>query len=199
MRRRWPRRGRWHLEIRLQLRDDVYFHDGKALTAMDVQFSLDSARHPRGGAPYHRQALSSIDSVEILGRSSVRIRLHRTDSNVLRDLAEVPILPAHAYSDGLISRSVDVVGTGPYVLGAHDDREIILERAKNYWGPKPAIDRVVFVREPDAAEALTAAKEGRLDMVPELIAEHYPEQVNGRVLRAGSRVSTCVRRRFASC
>jgi peptide/nickel transport system substrate-binding protein len=46
------------------------------------------------------------------------------------------------------------------------------------WGSAPAIANLEFVYEPDAAKALTRAKRGELDVVPALIASHWPEQAN---------------------
>lgn len=163
-------------EIRLELEGDVRFHDGRRMTAVDVQFSIDSARHPRVDADHHRRALAAVSAVEILGPTLLRVRLDRADAYVLRELAEVPILPEHVYEKRLRSTSGPLVGTGPYRITSRDDDGVVLERNQDYWGDAPAIEKIVFVREPDAAAALTAAFEGEIDIVPELIPEHYPAQ-----------------------
>src|SRR5690606_11419719 len=47
-------------EIRIELEPDVRFHDGRAMSAVDVQFSLDAARDPRNAAEHLRARLASV-------------------------------------------------------------------------------------------------------------------------------------------
>ena len=165
-------------EIRVDLEPEVAFHDGRRLTSVDVQFSLDSARSPRIAAPHLRRQLSDVLAVELLGARTLRIRLARPNGYILRALADVPILPAHVYQDKLVTRKGPVVGTGPYRLESWQDDVIRLARHDGYWGRAPGITNIELVYQPDAAVALTAAKRGELDLVPELIPAHYPEQAS---------------------
>ena len=165
-------------EIRLELEPDVVFHDGKRLTSVDVQFSLDAARNPRVNAGHLRRQLSDITAVELVTSSSLRIRLARPNSYVLRALADVPILPAHVYRNKLKAKRGPVVGSGPYCLESWQERVIHLQRFADYWGARPAVPDIEFIYEPDNARALTAAKRGELDIIPALIPAHYPEQAS---------------------
>lgn len=165
-------------EIRIDLEPDVNFHDGRRMTSVDVQFSLDSARSPRIPAGHLRRHLSDVLAVELLGPRTLRIRLDRPNGYVLRALADVPILPAHVYDGKLVARRGPVVGTGPYRLESWQDDIIRLSRHDSYWGPAPAIANIELVHQPDAAAALTAAKRGEIDLVPALIPAHYPEQAS---------------------
>ncbi len=164
-------------EIRITLHDLARWQDGKAVTALDVQFSLEAAMTKRGGADYHRAALADLAAVEIVNRSQVRLRLERANAFVLRELASVPIMPEHIYRRALDQRDGDWIGSGPYKL-SQDGANLVLQRDPNYWGAAPAIEKVVFVRHQDAAIALREAKEGQMDIIPELIREHYPEQLD---------------------
>lgn len=165
-------------EIRVELEPDVLFHDGKRMSSVDVQFSLDSARSPRVPADHLRAHLADVTAVEIINARTVRIRLARPNGYVLRALADVPILPAHVYQRELAAKRGPVVGTGPYRLESWQDDVIRLRRFDDYWGEAPAIRDIEFVYEPDAARALTAAKRGDIDLVPALIRAHYPEQAS---------------------
>ncbi|WP_428264742.1 ABC transporter substrate-binding protein [Haliangium sp.] len=167
-------------EIRFELQPEVRFHDGTRLSSVDVQFSLDTARSPRGPAEHLQDRLGDIAGVDILGPRTVRVRLSRPNGYVLRALADVPIVPAQVYQGRgrLRAGRGKVVGTGPYRLADWEDDRIRLERNDDYWGPAPAIDHLEFVYEPDAARALTAAKRGEFDLVPALIPAHYPEQAS---------------------
>jgi peptide/nickel transport system substrate-binding protein len=165
-------------EIRLELMPDVSFHDGARMSSVDVQFSLDAARTPRFAADHLRAQLADVVAVELLGPRSVRIRLARPNGYVLRALAEVPILPAHVYENRLSPQRGPVVGTGPYRLESWDEELVRLTRFDRYRGQAPAIPNIEFVYVPDAAQALTMAKRGEIDIVPALIRAHYPEQAS---------------------
>jgi ABC-type transport system substrate-binding protein len=165
-------------EIRLELMPDVSFHDGARMSSVDVQFSIDAARSPRVAADHLRGPLADVLAVEILGPRSVRIRLARPSGYALRALADVPILPAHVYENRLAPQRGPVVGTGPYRLETWDEELVRLTRFDGYHGQAPAIPDIEFVYVPDAAQALTMAKRGEIDIVPALIRAHYPEQAS---------------------
>jgi ABC-type transport system substrate-binding protein len=165
-------------EIRLELMPDVSFHDGARMSSVDVQFSIDAARSPRVAADHLRGPLSDVLAVEILGPRSVRVRLARPSGYALRALADVPILPAHVYQNRLTPQRGPVVGTGPYRLETWDEELVRLTRFDGYHGQAPAIPDIEFVHVPDAAQALTMAKRGEIDVVPALIRAHYPEQAS---------------------
>lgn len=164
------------LELRLEL-EAATFHDGHPMTSLDVQFTLDAVRDPRRGIDHLRPLLDEVEAVELVTAREVRIRLRHPGGWVLRALAEIPILPMHIY-DGSLSAGGALVGTGPYKVASQKGAVIRLAKNPKYWGNAPAIANVEFVYEPDAARALTRAKRGELDVVPALIASHWPEQAN---------------------
>lgn len=165
-------------EIRFLLHEDAHWQDGKALTSLDVQFSIEAAASRRVKAEHHRRALADVSSIEIIGRHEVRVRLARRNAFVLRELASIPIVPEHIYVRSITQRAGKWIGSGPYRVSSGTEGNIVLERDPDYWGRKPAIERIEFVREQDAAKALRDAKEGTIDIVPELIAAHFPEQLH---------------------
>lgn len=165
------------LEVRIELQPNVTFHDGRPLSAVDVQFSLDAMREPRAGNAYLRHMLDDVVAVELINSREVRLRLQRPSGWVLRALAEIPILPMHLYDGGPSTGEV-MVGTGPWQWVSNKNGVVHLTRNANYWGAAPSIADLEFVYQPDAAIALTAAKRGDLDIVPALIAAHWPEQAS---------------------
>jgi peptide/nickel transport system substrate-binding protein len=174
--------------LAIDLQPDVAFHDGSKLTAVDVQFSLDAARSARTGADHLRAALASVSAVELLGARGVRVHLRRPDAGVLRAFADVPILPARVYEKRLrAGPGGPVIGTGPYKLESADDGAVALARFDGYWGKQPAIGRIVFRRETDAARALAMLRGGEIDIVPSLIAAHVPSQA--QVSRGGAELA----------
>ena len=164
-------------EIRFYLETGVKFHDGRTMSSVDVQFTLDAIRDPRNRIDHLRPYFADVWAVELITSKEVRIVLLRPNGWVLRALAEIPILPAHVYDKNLAAGG-KLVGTGPWQLASWKDRAIHLTRFGGYWGAPPAIDDLEFVHEPDAARALTEAKRGAYDVIPALIPAHWPEQAS---------------------
>jgi ABC-type transport system substrate-binding protein len=174
------------LEIRIELEPGVTFHDGHALTAGDVQFTLDAVRDPRRAIDHLRPMLDDIEAVELVGPHELRLRLKRPSGWVLRALAEIPILPMHVYDGSLLGGGA-LIGTGPWRLASNKAGVIHLTRYDRYWAGKPAIADIEFVHEPDAAVALREAKRGGVDVIASLIPAHWPEQANAPGIVAGFR------------
>ncbi len=170
-------------EIILELDPEARFHDGRSVTAVDVQFTLDTVRDPGQRVDHLRGALAAITAVEMVTKWSLRIRLSRPDGWVMRALAEIPILSWSTYHDDLAAGG-RLVGSGPYRVASQDGGVVHLQRQADHAGPAPAIADIELVYEPDAAAALMAAKRGELDLVPALIAEHWPEQASAPGLAA---------------
>lgn len=164
-------------EIRLYLEEGVKFHDGRRMSSVDVQFTLDAIRDPRYGVDHLRPMLADVFRVELITSKEVRIVLYEPNGWVLRALAEIPILPMHVY-DGGFNAGGKIVGTGPWQLASWKDRVIHLSRFGGYWSTAPAIDDLELVYEPDASRALTEAKRGAFDVIPALIPAHWPEQAS---------------------
>jgi peptide/nickel transport system substrate-binding protein len=111
-------------EIVFELQPEVRFHDGKALTALDVQGSIDDARRGRprsrgragaggdeSGAGAWADELADVVGIDVAGPRTVRVRLGRPNAYVLRALAEVPILPLRR-GTGSVSGSGTGTGSG---------------------------------------------------------------------------------------
>ena len=167
----------WGTEIMIELEPGVHFHDGRPLTPGDVQFTLDAVREVRRGVDHLRPMLEDVEAIEQVGASGVRIRLKRPSGYVLRALAEIPILPYAVYEGSLLGGGA-LVGTGPWKLASSKGGVVHLTRFDRYWGGRAAIPDLEFVYQPDAAIALKDAKRGELDVVPALIAAHWPEQAS---------------------
>jgi len=172
------------LELRIELEPDVTFHDGKPLTAGDVQFTLDAVRDPRRAIDHLRPLLDDVEAIELVGPHEIRLRLKRPSGWVLRALAEIPILPMHVYDGSLLAGGA-LIGTGPWRLVSSKGGMVHLARYDRYWAGRAAIADLEFVHEPDAAVALREAKRGGLDLIPALIPAHWPEQANAPGIVAG--------------
>jgi len=139
------------------IRDDAVFSDGEPLTARDVAFTLNTIRESASA----QADLSMVAAVEALSDTVVEISLKKPYNVLLHILANIGIVPEHAYGPGYGEKPV---GSGRYRLVQWDrGQQAIFEANPSYYGEKPAIERftVVFMEE-DAA--LAAARSGQVDM-----------------------------------
>jgi len=68
-----------------------------------------------------------------------------------------------------------VVGTGPYRLTEYaPGSSYTMDRFDGYWGPKPAVDRVIFRIVPEASARVAEAQAGRADLVANVAPELVP-------------------------
>lgn len=162
-------------ELIIELDPDARWHDGRPVTSVDVQFTLDTVRNPDRRIDHLRPYLASVETVELVNPRTVRVRLRQPDGWFLRGLAEIPIVPYQHYHDDL-GGGGRLIGSGPFKIASTEDGLIRATRWDAYRGGPPAIADLEYVYQPDAAAALMAAKRGEIDIVPSLAPEHWPEQ-----------------------
>jgi ABC-type transport system substrate-binding protein/methyl-accepting chemotaxis protein len=138
------------------LRDDVQFHNGDLLTAMDVKRSIQHLllgpnRYMcdmiRGAQDYIKKKKGNLEGVTPIGTNTVRIELSHPYIPFLRNLG---------VTCAAISKETDtgMVGTGPYVLKQWiKDERIIVERFDACFGKRPFYDEVHFIVCKDEQEA----------------------------------------------
>lgn len=108
----------------VQLRENVQFSDGSALTAEDVVYSLEQAR--RKGSIY-RERLADVTSVTASGSRTVVIEIDAADG-AFDALLDIPIISSTGGSLPL--------GTGPYQLVTKKGTAVQLTRNANWWQGK---------------------------------------------------------------
>ena len=77
------------------LRDGVTFHDGSAVTAEDVKYSIERFAENSGES----SAFSNLEEVVIADDKTVEVRLKEGYSEFLPDLAEAVIIPKAVWRD----------------------------------------------------------------------------------------------------
>ncbi len=161
------------LTYTLKLRTDVYFHNGRKMTADDVKWSLDQMRDPN----VHKRAadFAAIKDVKVLAPDQVAITLNKPSAAFLSNLAMG--WAAIVSKEAAATMSQNPVGTGPFkFVEWKKDQEIALERFNRYFDPKAArVDRVVFQVIPEAPARLVALKAGTVDVVPDVPPENANE------------------------
>src|ERR1700722_14110629 len=130
------------------LRDGVRFHDGRAMTARDVVWSVDSMRNGTVISP-KAATYASVAKVEAPNDRTVVFHLKNADNFLLRNLATgaIGIVPEGSGRDFWRHP----IGTGPFrFVSQQIDQDVVLERNPKSWSDPPKIERVRFSVVPDA-------------------------------------------------
>jgi microcin C transport system substrate-binding protein len=124
------------LTYRFLMRPDITFHDGSALTAHDVAFSLQILKDK--GHPIAQQLLRDFAGAEALDDATVVVRFApQRARDVPLFVAGCPIFSRAYYSTRPFDETtLDVpLGGGPYKVGRLDvGRYIEYDRVKDWWG-----------------------------------------------------------------
>ena len=162
------------------LRDGVKFHNGQAVTAEDVKYSIERCADTSNGDPLV-SAYSIIESVNILDDKTVEIRLSEPNTEFIAYMTTA-ILPAD-YD----KQATDPVGTGPFKFESRTaDENFIMVKNEDYWGEKAHLDEVVFKIVSDADMLVTNLKGGSVDMVMRLTSSQAAELTEGFHIEEGT-------------
>ncbi|WDY56922.1 ABC transporter substrate-binding protein [Pseudomonas sp. PSKL.D1] len=155
--------------IDFDIRQGVKFHNGDALTADDVVFTLNYVVSPEAKI-VTVQNVDWIKSAEKVGEHSVRLHMKKSFPPALEYLSNaVPILPKHYLeSVGLAEFSRKPIGTGPYKavsVVAGEGVTMALNEAYFDGSPqgKPHIKHLKFRVIPDAETRLAELMTGGID------------------------------------
>ena len=148
------------LSITFKLRKDAMFSDGDACDADAVAASFMRLISPSSA---RSQDYSFISSVEVIDECTIRFIFSRLDVTALARFAypwSAVVDTAHA--DSLRTKPV---GSGPYMLSDWiPQQRLVLEKNPYYTG-RCSIDRIEFVIMSDMTSAVTAMKNGLLDII----------------------------------
>ncbi len=153
-----------------QIRDDVTFSDGSAMTMDDVLFSIERIMNP-DTASYLLWMFDNVDSVEQTGDWELTIHLKEPSASwkyIMATTAGHVISKAYyeANADTFGTAEGGLMGTGPYVYESwQSGQEIVLKRNENYWDKDQtiAMDTLVFKIIPEDTTRVTALQTGEVD------------------------------------
>ena len=155
-----------------KLRRNVRFHDGTPFTADDVIFSFERAPNVEGSP--------SGFGIYARGKTFTKVDEHTVH---IKTAAPYPLMPNDVSQVFIVSRKHGqgaktpdynsgkaAVGTGPYKFVEYTPgNRIVMQRNDQYWGDKPAWQRVVFrgiKSDPSRVAALLAGDVDLIDQVP---------------------------------
>ena len=161
-----------------ELREGVTFHDGTALTADDVVFSLDRARTPPSGMAALHAAVEEVTAVDDL---TVHVRLAGPAPLYVQNLTNTFIMSrawaeehgvetAPDFAAGEEAHSVrNTNGTGPFRLVERDPEvRTVLELFDGHWDDAPQVTRIVYTPISEAATRAAALLSGEVDLLQDV-------------------------------
>jgi peptide/nickel transport system substrate-binding protein len=173
---------RWEIRDPLtyvfHLRRGVRFHDGRALTARDVKFTLDSVRD---GSLRTAKASTYrlVASVEAPDDHTVIVRLKEPYAPLLWNLADgaFGVVPDRSGAD--LNRRP--IGSGPFrFVSMQQDSDVVIERNDGYWGAKPNVRRIRFSVVPDTTTRVLELEKGSADIAINALTSDMVERIRAQ-------------------
>jgi peptide/nickel transport system substrate-binding protein len=151
--------------IDFEIRQGVKFHDGSALTADDVVFSVKRITNPAFKSPQLGQ-FNSIVNAEITQPNTVRLTTKERYPALLAQLVKLSIVSKqHVEKVGDAKMNTEPMGSGPYKLVSWQKGvRVALEAFDGYWRGAPHFKRVTFQPVPDAATRIADLRTGKADI-----------------------------------
>jgi len=159
------------MSVELELRDDVYWHDGQKMTSADIRYTF----FERGKAGHKIDLVRvwrNVADVETPTPTKAIIKLKKPMPTAIPWLAFLAnfVVPKHYVEKvGVEGFSTKPIGSGPYKLVEYQrNSRIVLEAYDKYWGPKPKIKKVTILIIKDPSARVAAIQSGRVDFAPDV-------------------------------
>ena len=142
------------------LRDNVKFHNGNAVTAEDVKYSLERVSGLLDGTPLI-STMSTIQAVDIVDEKTVQVTVENANTELIYSFVAA-IIPM---GSGETAEAVPV-GTGPFSFVSYKPLEgIVLAKFADYWQEGlPQVEEVDFKIVNSADTALMELQGGTIDL-----------------------------------
>ena len=167
-----------------QLRPNVQFSDGSPFTANDVVASFERAPNVPNSPASLALFTRSIKQVSVIDPLKVRIETKYPDPLLPMMLPEILILPAASKSASTneFNTGKAMIGSGPFIFGAHlpGDR-IIMKRNDKYWGKPADWEKVTLRFISNEGGRVAALLSGDVDLI-----ENVPPDLIAKVKQSGA-------------
>lgn len=148
-----------------QLREGIKFHNGEAVTADDVVYSIQRCIAATETGVLKVEALSAISRLVAEDEQTVSIALAEPDSDFLSYLT-LAILP-----ENYDQQDTAPIGTGPFKFVSRTAQDsIVLERFDDYWGTPAKLNSVTFKIIENADSIVMSLQSGAIDVFGHLLS-----------------------------
>ena len=144
------------------LRSGVRFHNGQLLTSRDVKWTFDSISN---GTIRTAKASSYrfVDHIDAPDDYTVIFHLKEPWASLLWNVSggAIGIVPYGSKSEV----TTHPIGSGPFrFVSAAQDKDVVIERNPDYWGPQAHVQRVLFNVIPDPTTRALELRKGSADV-----------------------------------
>ncbi|MFZ5917136.1 MAG: ABC transporter substrate-binding protein [Chloroflexota bacterium] len=162
------------------LRQDVTFHDGRPVTAWDVQYAIERACDPATGSTVAASYLGDIQGAldRLAGRADQVSGVTVLDEHSLQVTIDAPkayFLAKLTYPTSYVVDREQVEGapadwwrtangTGPFQLEQYDQETLVLVANDGFYRSRPILDRVVY--RLTGGSAVGQYERGQIDVAP---------------------------------
>ncbi len=153
-----------------RLRKGVLFHNGREVDAEAVKLNILRIKDPAIGSDWHRGAVETIQTVDVLDKYTVRFNLTMPD-------VAMPSSVMHYPTNLIAPESFDTaaehpIGTGPFKFVSWTRfTETRLVRFENYWetdaegNSLPYLDEIIGKPKKEDSVRLTALRTGQVQLI----------------------------------
>lgn len=165
------------LWLRVKIRDEARFSDGKPVTAEDLRYTFhDYINNPELETESLRSILTQIQSVTVISERVAEFAFKEAGAFNLDAALQLYVLPKHFY-EGFTTTQINqstglILGSGPFKLADLDvndqwspGEDIVLVRNEQYWGPKPAVQTLRYRSMDSDLSRLVTFTNNEADMI----------------------------------
>ncbi|UCH27197.1 MAG: ABC transporter substrate-binding protein [Trueperaceae bacterium] len=167
------------LQWTLNVRQNVTFHDGSAMTSADVVWAFEQAMRPE--ATRTAPLLSFVESVTAVDDHTVQIDLSQADQLLAHTMIDIRVTPV-----GTAEFNENPIGTGPFKLISWEpNRQLTYERNAAYWAEGlPYLDGIEIRTVPDSSVLVIQLINGELDLITQAPFGQIAQLVNAGMVTA---------------
>ena len=153
------------LKITINLKENIYFHDGSQFDSKAMKFTIDRFR--RIGINNYILG-DKINFIETPSKFQIVLNLNKPSSSInalLTSINLTPISPTFYkdYSNKFLNDNF--VGTGKYLLKNFSNEKQLLEPNDKYWGLKPKNEGINFIGYENSSSLYGALKSKQIDVL----------------------------------
>lgn len=152
---------------RFNLQKNAKFHDGKPVTAQDVEFTIT---YLKKHVPAWDLPDQTCEWIKVIDDHTIELKLEAPLGGHYPPVYWTPVLPKHIWephkADFSAFPNEKAIGSGRYKLKEFKSKQYVwFEANKDYWGGAPAVDELVFKGYGGIEAQYLALKKGDIQMI----------------------------------